>query len=39
MRARMHEHGFSEDEINEEDDRMQELFVDWCDAHEIIASE
>lgn len=39
MRARMHEQGFSEEDIDEEDDRMQDLFVDWCDAHEIIASE
>lgn len=39
MRARMHEQGFSEEEIDEEDDRMQEMFVDWCDDNDIIASE
>lgn len=39
MRARMHEQGFSEEEIDEEDDRMQGMFVDWCDDNDIIASE
>lgn len=39
MRAMLLEKGYSEDEVNEEDDKMLEMFYEWCDDWGIQCSE
>lgn len=37
MRTLMFENGSSEEEVDEEEDRLWELFVDWCDERGLTA--